>query len=428
MLEERLAKYINNEKGGLFLNYDPTTIARILRAAGNPHKSFPCVHIAGTNGKGTTSWLIAGMLEEAGYKTGLYTSPHLVNINERIRINRTPADDAALIAILDTIESTLHEEGEPFPTYFDILTAVAFIYFREQGIDAAVIETGLGGRLDSTNVIDSVISIITDISYDHTAILGSTIEQIALEKAGIIKYGQTVITSNSTGIGLDVIKNASSQKGSTLLASGEDFIVTVLESGRDGFYFSYSSGDKSPATLYTPLLPVHQAGNCGLAITAALVLAKSHFPLITDDIIKSTLSKTAVPGRFERLCSNPEIIFDPAHNVAALTGLVSHLEKHHNPEKTVMIISLMKDKATPELISLLKSLKFPVIYLVLDDPRAFVPAEGLFHTITSNPDVIIKRILSDNMENTYIFTGTFRNYLCAVRIALAAGRSMQDSL
>jgi len=173
---------------------------------------------------------------------------------------------------------------------------------------------------------------------------------------------------------------------------------------------------------------VHQAGNCGLAITAALVLAKSHFPLITDDVIKSSLNKAAVPGRFEKLCNSPEIIFDPAHNVPALAGLVAHLKKNYSAEKTVMIISLMKDKATPELISMLKSLKFQVIYLMLNDPRAFVPAEGLFPAITGDPDVIIKRILSDNRENAYIFTGTFRNYIYAVRIAREAGRIMQDSM
>ena len=384
MIETRLEKYINNEKGGLFLDYNPDGITRLLEAAGNPHKSFPCIHVAGTNGKGTTSWVLAGILSNAGYKTGLYTSPHLVIVNERIRINNIPVEDSVFITILDRIEEILSSERISNLTYFDILTSAAFIYFSEQKIDAAVIETGLGGRLDSTNVINSLISIITDISFDHTGILGDTIKKIASEKSGIIKHKQQVITSNTVESGLDVIRKVSLENDSGLFILGEDFKISGIKTGRHGITFDYSFRENEFTGLYTPLLPEHQARNCGLAVTAALLLGSSGFRAVSPRVITSTLETAAVPGRYERMCSSPEILYDPAHNISGITDLVSHLKANYEPDKLVMIISLMKDKATPELLEMLSALEFPVIYLGLDDPRAFIPEPGFFSMTTDD--------------------------------------------
>lgn len=422
MPEQRLEKYSNNEKGGSFLDYSLDGITALLRSAGDPHKSFPCIHIAGTNGKGTTSWVLAGILQNAGYRTGLYTSPHLVRVNERIRINNLPINDSALNSMLDKIETILLNEKKPLPTYFDILTSAAFIYFAEQGVDAAVIETGLGGRLDSTNVIDSLASIITDISFDHTAILGDTIEKIAYEKAGIIKQKQPVITSNSIETGLDIIREVSLKKNSPLMVLGEDFKLSGIETGPGGITFDYSFRGHEFKRLHTPLLPVHQARNCSLSITAALLLHESGFLSVSQQVISDTLERAQVPGRYERLCSNPEIIFDPAHNISGLTNLVNHLKNNHDPAKLVMIISLMKDKATPDLIDMLRSLEFLLIYFRLDDPRAFIPGTGLFSMTTDDPGVIIQKIMADNMDITYIFTGTFRNYDIAMQAAAAVNK------
>lgn len=417
MIETRLGKYSNNERGGVFQNYSLDGITRLLRAAGDPHKSFPCIHIAGTNGKGTTSWILAGILSEAGYKTGLYTSPHLVTVNERIRINNIPVTDASFIAILDRIEEIMRREQIQSLTYFDIMTSAAFLYFAEQNVDTAVIETGLGGRLDSTNVVDPLISIITDISFDHTAVLGDTIEKIALEKAGIIKQQRPVITSNIRETGLEVIRAVSLKNNSQLLVHSEDFHVSGIETGQKGITFNYSFKDHTLTGLFTPLLPAHQARNCSLALTATLIMKESGFLHITERVISSALKNALVPGRYERLYSSPEIIYDPAHNISGITNLVSHFEANYDPQKLVMIISLMKDKATPELLEKLSSLSFPVMYLQLDDPRAFIPEPLFFSVTTDDPGVIIKRIRADNTDMTYIFTGTFRNYTTAVRVA-----------
>ncbi len=428
MIEERLALYSNNERGGAFQNYSLDGITRLLRAAGDPQKSFPCIHIAGTNGKGTTSWVLAGILTGAGYKTGLYTSPHLVTVNERIRINNSPVTDASFITILDKIEAIMRREQIQSLTYFDIMTSAAFLYFAEQNVDAAVIETGLGGRLDSTNVIDPLVSIITDISFDHTTILGDTIERIALEKAGIIKKQRPVITSNTRETGLEVIRAVSLKNNSWLLVLGEDFYVSGIETGQKGITFNYSFQNHTLTGLSTPLLPAHQAQNCSLAVTAALIMNESGLWHIIESEIRSALQNAQVPGRYERLCSLPEIIYDPAHNISGITNLVSHLEANYNPQKLVMIISLMKDKATPELLARLSSLSFPVIYLQLDDPRAFIPEPLFFSVTTDDPGVIIKRIRTDNTDRTYIFTGTFRNYTAALKIAAEISSRSAGSL
>lgn len=417
MIEDRLIVYSNNEKGGTFQSYSLDGITRLLRAAGDPQKSLPCIHIAGTNGKGTTSWVLSGILTNAGYKTGLYTSPHLVTVNERIRINNIPVTDESFIAILDTIEEIMQREQIQSLTYFDIMTSAAFLYFAEQKVEAAVIETGLGGRLDSTNIIDPLISVITDISLDHTAVLGDTIEKIAFEKAGIIKQQRPVITSNTSETGLEVIRAVSLKNNSRLLVHGEDFNVSGIETGQKGITFNYSFRAHTFTDLFTPLLPAHQARNCCLALTAALIMKESGFRQITESEIKTALQNAQVPGRYERLCSSPEIIYDPAHNISGITNLVSHLEANYNPQNLVMIISLMKDKATPELLARLSSLSFQVIYLQLDDPRAFIPEPLFFPVTTNDPGVIINRIRTDNTDRTYIFTGTFRNYSAAVRVA-----------
>ncbi len=427
MIESRLEHYANNEQGGLFINYNPDTINTLLEAAGSPHKSFPCIHISGTNGKGTTSWIIAGILQNSGYRTGLYTSPHLRSINERIRINNIPVEDREFIKILDKTEEIILANRLCKPTYFDILTAVAFIYFAQKQVDIAVIETGLGGRLDSTNVIDPLLSVITDISYDHTAVLGDTIEKIAREKCGIIKKGRPVITSNNPGSGLDIIKNYALGCKAELFSINNDFRIYNIHPSRNGINFSCLFKNYDLTGLFTPLLPVHQAVNCALAVTAALLLGERGYRNITPGIITETLQNIQVPGRYEKICVSPELIYDPAHNLSGITNLVSHLETYYKAGELVIILSLMNDKAIPELLDILSSLKFPVIYYQLDDPRAFIPEPGLFYLTTCKADVILQHIRADNTNRSYIFTGTFRNYTAASEIAAALCSSIKNS-
>jgi dihydrofolate synthase/folylpolyglutamate synthase len=196
MIDQILNKYINNERNIGFSHYSPDNIRKLLDILGNPQNKIKTIHIAGTNGKGTTCYLIAGILQNSGYNTGLFISPHLVRLNERISINSIEISDTELLYYIQKADKAANE-NKITVTYFDILTAAAFSFFNDKSVEIAVIETGLGGRLDSTNVILPELSIITDISMDHSHILGDTIEKITSEKCGIIKPGVPVITTNT---------------------------------------------------------------------------------------------------------------------------------------------------------------------------------------------------------------------------------------
>lgn len=417
MIDELLNKYQNNEKRDTFVNYNLQCISKILQLLGSPQKNFPCVHIAGTNGKGTTSWVLSSILENSGYKTGLYTSPHLVSINERIRINSNPVHNDNLIRIIRNIEALELDKNNLYPTYFDILTICAFIHFSEEHVDIAVIETGLGGRLDSTNVISPLLTIITDISYDHTAILGCTIDQIAAEKAGIIKYKCPVITSNTVESGLKVIAETAEMFSSELISLGSDFFYYNVNRVESVFCFNYRFREYEFNDIKISLFPEHQVKNCSLAITAALCLVKENFNRINPLTITGILPQVNVPGRFELLCPRPAVYYDPAHNISGLGNLLSHIETVYKTSSITLIVTLMKDKATPDLIELLTCRSYPVIYFLLNDSRVYVPPPGQFELITGEQNVILQRIVSDNNSGVYFFTGTFRNYQSAKFIA-----------
>jgi len=224
MINTILNKYLNNEKKVNISNYGLNSIIHLLGHLKNPQKNFKSLHIAGTNGKGSTAFMIASILQKSGYKTGLYTSPHLLRINERIKINLTDINDELLLRYISEIDRFSDSEG-CVPTYFDVLTAAAFKYFSDEHVDIAVIETGLGGRLDSTNVVTPELSIITDISLDHTRILGDNLRDITIEKCGIIKPGVPVITSNTDPEILTVIDEFSRRLDSELYAYSRNFFT-----------------------------------------------------------------------------------------------------------------------------------------------------------------------------------------------------------
>lgn len=417
MINKLLDKFVNNERGSSYREYDLNGITQLLYHMGNPQKVFPSVHIAGTNGKGTTSWILASIFEKSGYKTGLYTSPHLVDVNERIRINNKCISDEDFISIFNKIEEICSDELNLMPTYFDILTAVAFQYFAENEVDVAVIETGLGGRLDSTNVITPVLSIITDISYDHTEILGKTIGQIAYEKSGIIKDGVPVITSNNNESGLDVITKVSAMRDSELVVYGHDFYSDNITTSSDNICFDYHFRDYSFLKLKIRLFPEHQVKNCSMSLTASVMLSEMNLFKIKPEVYYDLLPEITIPGRYEIISSNPLIIYDPAHNYSGIFNLLNYIESRYDPDKIIVVITLMADKAVPELLMYLSERPYSVIYMESDDPRSFSPEKSGFSIDTQKPEVILKQLQTDKNDKVILFTGTFRNYKTAVSIA-----------
>ena len=415
MINDILSKYLNNEKSGKLINYSLGDITKLLSDLNNPHKNFKSLHIAGTNGKGSTAFMLSVILEKSGYKTGLYTSPHLVRINERIKINSHNINDALLYKYLTEIDCIISNDESISPTYFDILTAAAFLYFRDESVDIAIIETGLGGRLDSTNVIIPEISIITDISFDHIDILGNKIEDITKEKCGIIKPSIPVITSNTDPEIISIIEQYSAKNRSKLYSYNCDFFTQNIKRDNDHFMFDYSSDDAILPKISLSLFPQHQIKNSAVVITALNYLRVNGFQSISNDVIYKELEKIQVPGRFQLLYTNPVIIYDPAHNFDALNNLINGLEKFYSDKKKVFVLSMMKDKADTKTLDLLK--KQDVVYFLLNDERAYMPDHDKFKLIISDENIVVDILQqTDDINGMIIFTGTFRIYNHAVNI------------
>jgi len=320
-------------------------INKLLEHVGNPHKNLKAFHVAGSNGKGSTASFIASILMEAGYKVGLYTSPHFVRFNERIRINGRMIDDEYIANFVTGLEKYI-EKNEP--TFFEVTTALALKYFADQKVDYAVIETGLGGRLDATNVIHPIASVITSISLEHTQYLGNTIEQVAFEKAGIIKPKTIIFTGRMPKRAQKVIHEKAKELDCQFLPI-ESF--TKKEDERVKLAFR----EKSFSIYSTPLRGEHQLYNSALAVKVlneslgigdGLTLAKG---------IKDVIKNTGIAGRYEIVNCQPKIIFDSAHNTEGVKSFTDEFKKEYrNYLERVLIFGALKDKAITEMLVLLK--------------------------------------------------------------------------
>ena len=421
-LTEKLQPFINNENSARYRSYSLKNILRLLHAQGNPHEDFKSVHIAGTNGKGSTACFLNGILIEAGFRTGLYTSPHLLKINERIKINNRDISGRELNRIIDEIFLILQEMKDIQPTFFDILTAAAFAYFREKKIDIAVIETGLGGRLDSTNVLTPECSVITNISLDHTPVLGATVKEIASEKAGIIKTGIPVITSNTDDSVLKILRNCSMFRKTRLYTIGKDFHINSIKKYGAGFTFDYQFSDGSHAIAVKNIIlnsiASFQTINSSLAITAALIVSGFSIP---EKKIGAAIKKTVLPGRLQVLAKKPFVVFDPGHNPSAVETSLEQILNFYKNKKIVSILSVMKDKDYTSIINILSKKGIEIIYYELPEERCYRPSlekkKGDLE-ICGSRKVLIKKISERMNDRTlFYFTGTFRHYRTALYIA-----------
>jgi dihydrofolate synthase/folylpolyglutamate synthase len=374
--------------------FDLAHMRVLLNALDHPERRFPSVLIAGTNGKGSTAATLASILQTAGLRTGLYTSPHLVRINERIRINGENIDDEKFALLHDMVERTaerLIEEGElPWhPSFFEMLTAMAFEHFATSKLDIAVLEVGMGGRLDATNVVDPRVSVITDISLDHEKFLGNTVAEIAREKAGIIRAGSVVVTLPQTPVANDVIGNAILEQNATAVsavpyvppvspASPRYFESIPADAGRENHVSRYPLQVMGKQILVeTPLIGRHQLRNIALAIAAAEELSKQGFP-VTADAIEKGIRNTRWPGRFQIVPphnSEPEYVFDVAHNPAGAWALRSTLSNSYEDRRLIFVFGAMRDKAIAEMCEILFPLAERIIATQADNPRSATAQE-----------------------------------------------------
>ena len=317
------------------------TLARIralLAALGNPEQSLKFVHVAGTNGKGSTSAMLASVLSAAGYRTGLYTSPHLVRFTERMSVDGAEITDDQLVALTDRVLAAAEVCGEPC-TEFELMTALGLLYFAEMHCDIVVLEVGLGGRLDSTNVIPAPeCAVITNIGLEHTAILGDTLEKIAREKAGILKSGSRAVLYAQTEEVMRVVRETCREQSIPLTVTAPE-TLEVSASSLDGQVFTYRG--KGPYRL--PLLGDYQRFNAAAALDTAEVLRERGW-VITDDATLRGLAAVRWPCRLELVRRNPDFLIDGAHNPQCADALASSLEKLYGGKKLVFLAGVLADK------------------------------------------------------------------------------------
>jgi dihydrofolate synthase/folylpolyglutamate synthase len=370
--------------------FDLAHMRVLLQAMSHPEQSFPSVLIAGTNGKGSTAATLASILRASGLHTGLYTSPHLIRINERIRINGEAIQDdyfAGLHGEVDAVAGQLVERGDlPWhPSFFEMMTAIAFAYFAREKVDIAVLEVGMGGRLDATNVVEPLVSVITDISLDHQKFLGDTVGQIAREKVGILRRGGVAVTLPQQAEANDVI-------GNTILdleavgVSAVQYVPPVSPGSSD---YRIPSAGQNQKQVYGSRYPLqvmgreilvetrlagrHQLRNVALAIAAAEELSKKGFPPITPASIERGIRETRWPGRFEVVPAHdnwPEIVLDVAHNPAGAWALRSALSERYDDRPLVFVFGAMRDKAISEMAEILFPLALRVIASSPENPRS----------------------------------------------------------
>lgn len=316
---------------------------------GHPHKKFKTIHIAGTNGKGSCSHTIAAILQDAGYKTGLYTSPHLVDFSERIRVNGRPIEEDFVIRFVNEHKSFF----EPLhPSFFELTTAMAFMYFAEKGVDVAVIEVGLGGRLDCTNIINPDLSIITNISLDHTQFLGHTLSAIAKEKAGIIKENTPVIVGEYTSETKEVFLSKAVECNAAITFAQDSQVITDAERTEDGHWLYQTDEMKD---LYGELGGMCQTKNTNTILNAVKELIGIGYSITEDNIragFAHVCEATGLMGRWQKLEENPKVICDTGHNIGGMQYIAEQLASMHY-DKLHIIIGMVNDKDINGVIALL---------------------------------------------------------------------------
>jgi dihydrofolate synthase/folylpolyglutamate synthase len=350
-------------------------ILELLRSAGNPHGQFSSVHIAGTNGKGSTSSMIAAVLTAAGYKVGLYTSPHLVRFNERIRINGVMISDRDLVRYAKMFRPKIDILKA---TFFEATTAIAFKCFADAKIDIGIIETGLGGRLDATNVLVPEVSVITSIGKDHTEHLGSSLRKIAFEKGGIIKRGVVCVSGVNSRRALQELKKISKQRRSLFIdVNRVTSVKSLVEEGQTQIC-SIDTQRSSYPNLQLPLLGDFQTQNARVAIVALEQLSAKGFVISPSSIRKGFRDLrrlTGIRGRFESLHSDPKIILDVGHNPDGISAVVAELQRHRY-RRLLLVFGVMKDKNYETMIRFLSVLN-PVVFAVRPDTDRALPPEAI---------------------------------------------------
>lgn len=360
--------------------FDLRRIEMLLARLGNPQDAAKTVHIAGTKGKGSTSAMIASILYQSGYRTGLYTSPHLLSIRERLQIDGEPITEKAFARLVSRLKPEFEAVNESGAygelTTFELLTALALAHFKESAVDYQVLEAGLGGRLDATNVTSPEICVITSISYDHTDVLGDTLAEIATEKAGIIKPKSVVVVTRQSPEAMAVIEKTCREKDARLVSVGSEITWQRQTAGPDGQTFRLK-GISGEYDLSLPLAGEHQLENAAAAVAAVEVL-KEHGARISPESIARGLARVHWPGRLQVMRREPWLVVDGAHNADSARRLVTALGQHFTFQRLTLIFGASSDKNIADMVAELASFPDRVIVTSSRHPRAVSP-DSLAH-------------------------------------------------
>ena len=403
-------------------------VESILEAIGNPHREMQVIHVGGTNGKGSTAAMIASILQQEGYRVGLYTSPHLLRFNERIKINGEEVEDKSVVELTDWMrQKILAANIQPPFTFFDFTTAMALLYFNQRRVDLAILEVGLGGRLDSTNVVDPLLCIITNIAKDHEALLGTRILAIAREKAGIIKQGRPLLTAATQPRVIHLFSELCREKKAPSFRVGQQFKYSGIEETD----FNYEGLHRKLWSLRVNLRGFHQILNATTALGAAEILEELGYPVSTEAMMEG-LRVVDWPGRLEIIHSVPRVLVDGAHNPAGALMLRASLEKEFSFRRLILLVGMMGDK---DIKTTLRILSPVAHHIILSKPpidraaslhtlKTVLGAEGKKAEMIENLDEAIERGLAvTGEEDLLCITGS----LYMVGAAKAYFRSLGQS-
>ncbi len=397
--------------GSVAFKSDLSNTIALCEALDNPQRKFKSIHIAGTNGKGSTSHMLASVLQSAGYKTGLYTSPHLKSFTERIRVNGKEVSEQFVVDFVNRIQPVIERVK---PSFFEITVAMAFDYFVHEQVDVAVIEVGLGGRLDSTNVITPELSLITNIGWDHTDLLGDTLEKIAAEKAGIIKKNVPVVVSEQQPGIADVFRSKAAAETAPLRFASDVYTVQFREEKGTILFDALKNGKPAHTGIALPLQGIYQQKNLAGVLCAIDVLRQQGWKITDEQLVDGlmkVMSQTGLKGRWQKLGTNPLIVCDTGHNLDGVTQVVKQLQQL-SYKRLFMVIGMVKDKDISGVLELLPK-EANYYFCQASIPRALeagILAEkarstGLKGEVIANVNEAIQRARAKASAEDVIFIG-----------------------
>ncbi|MGQ9921220.1 MAG: bifunctional folylpolyglutamate synthase/dihydrofolate synthase [Desulfobacca sp.] len=373
------------------IKFGLSSTARLMARLGNPQERCRFIHVAGTNGKGSVAAMLSRILTLAGYPVGLYSSPHLVHFHERFRLRDEDIDDAAVLALINQVKAVV--DPDELPTYFEFVTAMALLYYAQQQADPVILETGMGGRLDATNIVRPLLTLITNIALDHREYLGNSLAAIAAEKAGIVKPGVPVVTGVRQATALVPIQAAATALHSPLYLMKRDFRVRSTGRGQ----FRYEGLGANLSGLRTNLLGRHQYRNAALALAAVELLWQQGLE-IPEMVIRQGLAQVRWPGRLELLATAPRLILDGAHNPAAATTLAQALRHDLTYRRLILVLGIMADKDIRGILRRLLPLADVVIFSRPRYERAATPEHLQSQADSLPPQTLVSNDLAAAIE------------------------------